>query len=356
MSDRKRQLRKLLERYRDRAAAITLEMPELKALAASAGVPVAEPAPAPAPPPAPARPAPEPARRLEPVADRPPVAERPAPARRSPEPVSPPAPPRRPVAPDPEAVESRGYPIAAWLGAALLAAVAGAGWIAVERFQGRNSHRVVALPLSSSVGLAGRGIVLYTYDRARMRTAAIDMTTGGLLSVKEFPNVLASGLAASADKLWSADMNGFIYEHALTDDYAVRRTFANPNRRPSALHWDGSHLWIADARTNSLYEYTVGASLVPARQFTLPPGMAPVGLHVEKGLVWVLDGNSRAIYRYRARALLEPVDSMSLQPWMAAPRRPSGMVVGDKELWISTDGPAELHRFDARKLPWRSDF
>lgn len=351
MSDRKRQLRKLLERYRDRAAAITLEIPELQAIAARQGESDAAVAESRAPviePPAPA------AERPAPVAERPaPAAERPAPAaKRPPEPDDTPAPPRRPA---PAADAPGGHAAAYWLAVLFVAALAGGGWLFAERAQGKNSHRVVSLPLSSSVGLARRGIVLYSFDRARSRMAAIDSTSGGLLSVKRFPNVLASGLAASPDKLWSADTTGLLYEHGLTDDYAVRRTFANPDRRPSALHWDGSHLWIADARTNSLYEYTVGASLVPARQFTLAPGMAPVGLHVESGLLWVLDANSRAIHRYRVRALLEPVDSLTLQPWISAPRRPSGMIVDGQVLWISTDGTPELHRFELRKLPWRAD-
>lgn len=343
MSDRQRQLRKLLERYRDRAAAITLEMPELKALAARAGDPaVAEAAPV--------------VERLAPAVERPaPVVERaPSPAP-TPAPAAPrPAPPPR-RDDDEEPAPREGYSLGAWLAAALVAALAGGGWVAVKRLERKNSHRAHALPLESAVGLARRGIVLYSYDRAKARMAAIDSTTGGVISLKRFPNASASGLAASPDKLWSADANGFLYEHALTDDYAVRRTFANPNRRPSALHWDGSRLWIADARTNTLYEYTVGSSLVPARQFTLPPGMAPVGLHVANGLVWVLDANSRAIYRYRVRALLEPVDSVSLQARIAAPRRPAGFVVDDRALWITVDGPPELHRLELRSLDWRSD-
>lgn len=348
MSDRKRQLRRLLERYRDRAAAITLEMPELKAIAARQGALAAAASPAPAA---------EASAAEAPSA----VVERPAPAAAdAPEPASVPVKPRRPSPePSPATAEDapargRGYPLAAWLSAFLAAALAGGAWILAARPQLKSGHRVVALPLSSAVGLARRGPVLYSFDRARMQMAAIDSAAGGVLSLKRFPHGPSSGIAASPEKLWSADANGFLHEHRFDDEYSVRRTFANPDRRPSALHWDGTHLWIADARTNSLYEYTVGASLVPARQFTLPPGVAPVGLHVESGLVWVLDANSRAIRRFRARALLEPVDSMNLKAWISAPRTPTGMVVGE-HLWISSDGPAELHRFDLRKLSWRAD-
>lgn len=333
MSDRKRQLRKLLERYRDRAAAITFKMPELEAIAARHGAGDAA------------------------------VAERLAPAdEREPEPASftfaPPQPEASVEAPA-AVVEApprgRGYARGAWLAAALGAVLAGGWWGHTARLQKRSIHQALPLPMSSSVGLARSGAVFYSFDRTRMLIGTIDPDKGGLNALKRFPNGLPSGLAASPERLWSADMNGFLYEHSLADGYAVRRTFANPARRPSALHWDGSHLWIADARTNSIYEYTVGASLSAARQFTLPPGMTPVGLHVEKGLVWVLDAASRTIYRYRVRALLEPVDSMSLQPWISAPRQPSGLVIDDQAVWISVDGPPELHRFDLSLLPWRSD-
>lgn len=335
MSDRKRQLRKLLERYRDRAAAITLEMPELQALAARAGVDAA--------------PAPQP---TAPAAEREP--ER-APPPRLPEPPRLPPPPRPPARDDDEPAQEKGGSLTAWLVAAVAAAFLVSGWAVTSRVQRKNSHWMSALPLKSVVSLARREGTLYSFDRAAGQLAALDAATGAVISLKRFPNGSANGLAASSDRLWSADANGILYEHRLEDDYPVRRTFANPNRRPSALHWDGAHLWIADARTNSLYEYTVGASLVPARQFTLPPGVAPVGLHVANGVVWVLDANGRAIRRFRARALLEPIDSMDLKPWIPAPATPTGMVVGEQALWISSDGPAELHRFDPRKLSWRAD-
>jgi len=342
MSDRKRQLRKLLDRYRDRAAAISLELPELKALAArhDLGEPAVVERPAPAAVRAPA-PAPEPAPKpsSEPAPE--PVYAAPA-ARRRP-----------PVEADEDPASSRGYSGAVWLGVVVAAVVAG-GWLANSRLQRKNAHRAVPLALSNPVGLAQRGGILYTFDRSRAQLGSIDAAAAGLIALKSFPNGSASGLAASSDKLWSADANGVVYEHGV-DDYAVRRTFANPHRRPSALHWDGSHLWIADARTNSLYEYKVGSSLVPARQFTLPPGMTPVGLHVENGLVWVLDAAGRSVHRFRVRALLEPVDTLTLQPWISAPGRPSGMIVDGGVLWITADGPAQLHRFDLRLLAWRSD-
>lgn len=363
MNDRKRQLRKLLEGYRDRAAEITLEMPELEAIVArhdEGGAAVAE-RPAPVverPAPVAERPAPV-VERPAPVVARPaPVAERPAPAaERELELESLPVTPRRPspAAIEEEPDQAPGYTRAAWLAAALALALGGGWWGNTARLHNRNIHKVLPLTMSSSVGLARHGSVIYSFDRTRKLMGAIDPETGSLVSLKHFPNNLSGGLAASADKLWSADTSGVLYEHSFDNDYTVRRTFANPDHRPCALHWDGAHLWIADARTNSIYEYTVGASLVPARQFTLPTGMVPVGLHVEKGLVWVLDAATRTIYRYRVRALLEPVDSMSLQPWIAAPRKPTGMVIDEQALWISVDGLPELHRFDLRLLPWRSD-
>lgn len=336
MSDPKRQLRRILDRYRSRAAAISLEMPELKALAERHAEGRAALAEAPAP--VPQAPAPAPV------------------AERAPE-ISTPLPPRWEPAPE-EFVEQFDEEASAarpWLAVVLVAAVAGGAWLAAGRLMHRNAHSVVPLPLSSPAALARRGGALFTFDRAKGQLAIVDAAAGTLISSKRFPIRATSGLAAASDRLWSADPNGFVYEHSLEDGYPVRRTFANPERRPSALHWDGSHLWIADARTNSLYEYSVGESLAPARQFTLPPGVKATGLHVEDGVVWVLDAAARRIHRFRARSLLEPVDSAALDEWIPAESKPAGMLVGGRTVWIATDGPPELHRFDARRLPWRAD-
>lgn len=330
MSDPERQLRKLLDRYRDRAASITLDMPELKALVE---------------------------RRDSGAVTEHPIAETPAVV------IIAPAPEPRPIpialnrpapAPVPDAPR-RSHANAAWLVGVLLAGLGGGVWVYTSRLRQRNSHQVQPLPMSNSLGLTRRGAILYSFDRTSARLATIDTASGEVSALSRFPNALPSGLAASPEKLWSADAKGFLYEHGVNDGYLVRRTFANPDRRPTALHWDGSHLWIADARTNSLYEYTVGASLVASRQFTLPPGVIPAGLHVEDGLLWVLDAAGLAVHRYRMRALLEPVDSMPLQPWISGPRRPTGMAVDDQFLWIATDGQMELHRFALRTLTWRSE-
>lgn len=309
VDDSKRRLREILTGYRGRVAGVTLELPELEKLAARHAAAVAH------------------------------------------APATEPKPPPVPVAPPPE---RRGITRAAWLTAALAAALAcGGGWVRFERLQRQEAHLTLALPLSSSLGLTQHGGLFYSLDRTRGLMGAIDPATGSLVSLKRFPNPSASALAASPEKLWSTDAGGFVYEHGFEDGYAVRRTFTNPDRRPCALHWDGTHLWIADSRTNSIYEYTVGDELVPTRQFTLPAGTATAGLHVDNGLIWVLDAASRTIHRFDARGLLEPVDSLSLQPWIAAPRQPTGMLITGRNLWISVDNPPELQRFDLRLLAWR---
>ena len=155
MNDRKRQLRKLLEGYRDRAAEITLEMPELEALVSrhdEGGAAVAE------------RPAPV-AERPAPVAERPaPAAERPAPAAERPAPAaereleieSLPVVPRRPAPVDVEEEdeEDRGYARAAWLAAALVAAIGGGWWGVSTRIHTGISPGPALTITSSIVGTA----------------------------------------------------------------------------------------------------------------------------------------------------------------------------------------------------------
>jgi hypothetical protein len=329
---RDRVFREALDGYRRRAAALTLHIPELEALVARHGTGAAAVAEPPAQKPRTLRPPPT---RLDPefrhrpspsveIALAPP---NPAPARRGP--------------------ASR----ALWL---VLAAVvtlgAAGGWMRFSRLQRLSGHRAMVLPLIGSVGLARSGGLLYSLDPARKLLGAIDPATGVLVSLTAFPNAAASGLAVTDRALWSADESGVLYEHAPGGDYAVRRVFSNANRRPTALFWDGSRLWVADAWTHSVYEYTLGGSLTAARQFTLPSGLSPAGLYASNGVLWVLDAASRTIFRFKTQALLEPLDTLSLQEWIAAPQKPTGMVIDGETLWIAAVSPSELHRLDLGRV------
>lgn len=339
------QRRRLLEDLRRRAAAVVLELPELEELARSHGVStvVAE----------------FPVRVLEPPAEE----ERSLPSVEPPEPAPPrappqPAPPRAPPEPAPSDAsekEPASWPRAWAIAAAVLVSVAAgfSAWLRHERDLHAAMHSVFSLPLASQAGLARHGAALYCLDRTRLLIAAVDSKTGRIDSLKRFPGEEPQGISASAQSLWSAEDTGVVCEHAFDAGYTVLRRFSNPERRPTALHWDGAHLWLADARTGSLYEYSVGASLEPMRQFTLPAGLLVAGIHVDGDLVWVLDAAGRALWRFRARALLEPLDRAPLSPWLAAPRSPTGLLVESGVVWVAADLPPELHKIDAKLLSWR---
>lgn len=269
-----------------------------------------------------------------------------APPERDEAPVAPPAAPG--PAPDQAQARSRRGWLLAALGAA--AAAGAALWPAPE--VAVPAYRAIPLPFSDAAGMAWHDGLLHAIDARRLLLYSIEPETGEVRALRKFPGSLPSALAASSGAFWSADLGGVIREHAPDAAFTVQRSYQNPERSPTVLHWDGAHLWAADSRTETVYQYTVGEALNPVRQYSFP-GVRVAGLHAADGLLWVLDGSKRELTRCQAKALAVVEDAADLSPWLAAGEKPTGLVVREQALWIITERPARLHRVPLAELRWR---
>ena len=204
----------------------------------------------------------------------------------------------------------------------------------------------------STAGLAVKDGTLYTLDPTRGLLLAFAASQSELkvLAIRKFSGAAAGGLAWGEDCFWSTDpQNGRIYQHRLDSAYTVMTTYANPESHPSAIAWDGRYLWTSDARTETILQYSVDRALTPARQYTLP-GMVPVGIHLEGGALWVFDELSRKAYTYGLGGVLAARDSIDFRDRLPANCRVTGFAADGASIWIVTENPAEIHRFDLRRL------
>ena len=237
------------------------------------------------------------------------------------------------------------------LAAAALSAAAGA---ALWSTQGapEPAHRAIPLPFSDAVGMAWHDGLLHSIDGRRLLLYSIEAETGEVRALRKLPSASPGGLAASPEAFWSSELDGAIHEHANDAALTVRRSYRNADRSPTVLHWDGTHLWAADARTETVYQYKTGEALNPMRQYSFP-GVRISGLHAADGKLWVLDGPKRELTRFQAKALAIVEDGADLSPWLAAGENPVGLAVREEMLWVITDRPARLHRIPLAKLRWR---
>lgn len=217
--------------------------------------------------------------------------------------------------------------------------------LAAERAQ-----RFFPLPLAGAAALAEEGGQLHALDPKRGLLITLKLESGApvISMIRKLPNPSATGLAAGSGVLWTAESRGILRRHAPDKELSVTLTFANPESSLSALFWDGRSLWAADSRTETLFEFTPGNSLLPAGQYTLA-GLAPAGLSVSGRVLWVLDGPSKKIQRFRLGGVLSTDGSADLTPWLKSGSRAAGFIVSDEWVWILSENPAGLHRLDARR-------
>ncbi len=202
------------------------------------------------------------------------------------------------------------------------------------------------------MGLAFKEGKLYSVDAKRMLLFAFSEDGGQVTDISRIANPQLGGLSAGPGGFWSSEAAaGRIHRHNSDKDHTVQRTYANANSSPAVIHWTGTSLWASDLRTETIYQYAVQDGLIPLRQYTLE-GVRPVGIHVAQDLLWLFDAATLEVRRYRVGPMLVPVDATPLAAWLPNKAQPTGFAVDGARLWVITENPVQLHRFEQKGLVW----
>ncbi len=149
----------------------------------------------------------------------------------------------------------------------------------------------------------------------------------------------------------------------------IIKQFASPGSFPTGLTFDGKYLWLADYKSDSLYQIDLKTQKVIHR---IPsPGFWPMGLAWDGKYLWNVDKQQKKIFQ------IDPADGAVLNVLDSPSDDPQGLTWDGKTLWISDarknrimsldmsdgtavkryDGPARRVNgltFDGRYL-WASD-
>ncbi|MBI4425336.1 MAG: hypothetical protein HY554_16525 [Elusimicrobia bacterium] len=262
-------------------------------------------------------------------------------------------PPDSPPARSPPAVKAEAPP--RWRRADLLLGSLGlllAAWVGLlwSGASGARPRRSFPLPMGAAIGPVVRDGTLLVLDPARQLLLTLGRQ-GQVQGVARFDGPAIAGLAATEDGFWSTASGGRIASHERGEGFPARKVYRNPHRTPRAVAWDGATLWVSDPVAQSVYQFAPKDSLLPLREVPLA-GLKPAGLHRSEDLLWVLDGPTRTVYRYRVGPMPTLVDQLPLGAWLDPQARVSGMAVAGDALWLLTEPPVTLHRFDVKELRW----
>ena len=64
------------------------------------------------------------------------------------------------------------------------------------------------------------------------------------------------------------------------------------------------------------------------------------------------DAATLEVRRYRVGPMLVPVDATPLAAWLPNKAQPTGFAVDGARLWVITENPVQLHRFEQKGLVW----
>ena len=107
----------------------------------------------------------------------------------------------------------------------------------------------------------------------------------------------------------------------------VVRSMPAPAAHVTGLTCDGRRLWLADRRTERIYELDPAGGRV-VRSF-LAPGHEPAGLASSPKGIWVLDRRDRTIH------LLDPRSGSVVHRLKVSCRRPGGLAWDGRWLWVT---------------------
>ncbi|HAM34453.1 MAG TPA: hypothetical protein DEB40_13755 [Elusimicrobia bacterium] len=266
-------------------------------------------------------------------------------------------PPPRAVVSKPGSRAPRRFPWPYALAAALMLAAAASWW--GYRETALPAHQAFALAPAQLRGLVLRDNRLYSTDPQSQILMGFKADGRKLKAEGKLANPVLGQMAWIDGAFWSSSLGReVLYQHGAGPEHGVSRTYTTPNRHPFALCSDGDDLWVGDSQSNLAYRYLIGHSLTgtaltPLNQYTLPGG-APAGLHAADSLLWVLYSQSRHLARYRYDSgTIKPVDETDLSLWLPLVHPVAGMTADSSTLWVLTDSPTTLHRFDLRQLRWK---
>ncbi len=103
-------------------------------------------------------------------------------------------------------------------------------------------------------------------------------------------------------------------------------SFSTPGPCPTGLTWDGTHLWLADRETDTIYRLSPEGKKVGV----IPsPGYWPMGLAFDGTYLWNVDVGEKKLYK------IDPRDGTILVALDAPGPSPAGIAWDGQDLWLS---------------------
>jgi len=152
-------------------------------------------------------------------------------------------------------------------------------------------------------------------------------TPGDTVRSIPVPACCPTGLTSDGDHLWLADRRTDMLYQLDAVSGTVLDSLPAPAYSPTGLTWDGSHLWVVDADEKLLYAVNPETRIVERTLWC--PVSRPGDLAWDGEYLWICDDGSDEIHK------LSTEDGTTMMSFEAPSSHPGGLAFDGTYLWVS---------------------
>ena len=164
---------------------------------------------------------------------------------------------------------------------------------------------------------------------------------GKVLSKTPSPGSCTTGAAWDGSHLWVADHKTDRLSRVHLATGKTVRSIPSPGYRPGDLAWDGKYLWSLDAGDKALYKIDVWRGLVVNKVDC--PVSAPRGLAWDGSGLWITDAKTQTLRK------LDPDDGTTIKSLPSPSKRLTGLTWDGRYLWASDRLADEIYLVSPRR-------
>ncbi|KPL02751.1 MAG: hypothetical protein AMJ90_04915 [candidate division Zixibacteria bacterium SM23_73_2] len=163
-------------------------------------------------------------------------------------------------------------------------------------------------------------IVVFTYNLSFA-------VTGDIVTSFPSPGTCPVGLTFDGKFLWIADYKTDTLYQIDPENGGVVNSLPSPGFRPSGLTWDGKYLWNVDLEENLIYQVDPETGIAVKTIFC--PSSSPMGLCWDGKYLWVSDSRADKLYQ------LSTEDGTTIIELPSPSSTPQGLCWDGKYLWVA---------------------
>lgn len=159
-----------------------------------------------------------------------------------------------------------------------------------------------------------------------------------------FANFGPLAIARSGDYLWSAGNDLKLRQHILNERLDVVQSFPLKEHAPSGMVIIEGYLWISDSSKKKVFRYLMGRTLSQVNIYDVDLSY-PVGLSWDGTHIWLADAKTDKAYKYKRRG--KKLDVQKVYQLPAGKKGDLAGIFPTKE-WVYavySGGPAKLYKY-----------